>query len=133
MGNMSRRFEILIAEDDPDDQMIIQEALNIAIPAADLIVVNNGKEAIRFLENADKLPDLLMTDIQMPQMTGLLAVAHIRTIPALAHLPVVILSTSKEVDDIQKSKDLGAVLYISKPLRFTDWVSELQQVAQYLS
>lgn len=129
---MEKLYNILLAEDDPDDQKIARDALAAAIPKAVVAVVENGKEAIRYLENADKLPDLFITDIQMPMMTGLEALACIRTSDSLSTLPVVILSTSRETDDIRKSQELGAALYISKPLMFKDWISEMERVATLL-
>ncbi|HWU43345.1 MAG TPA: response regulator [Bdellovibrio sp.] len=133
LQDTEKRYRILLAEDDPDDQKIVTDALAAAIPNAHLTMVENGKEAINYLKNAESLPDIFITDIQMPQMTGLECLAQIRLNASLSHLPVVILSTSKEADDILKSKEQGAALYISKPLMFQDWVAEMKQVGKLLA
>lgn len=79
------RYSILLAEDDPDDQKIIRDALAAAIPDARLTIVENGKEAVSYLECAYRLPDLFITDIQMPLMTGLEALACIKN--SISYLP----------------------------------------------
>lgn len=132
MNAKDRYFSILLAEDDPDDQMIVRDALANVIPNASLAVVENGKEALQYLESTKIKPNIFITDIQMPLMTGLEVLACIRNSPSLNNLIVVILSTSKEADDIRKSKELGAALYISKPLMYTEWVNEMKRVEQLL-
>ena len=72
----NKLYSVLLAEDDPDDQKIVADALAAAMPQARLTIVKNGKEAVQYLQNADSLPDVFITDIQMPIMTGFEAIAH---------------------------------------------------------
>jgi CheY-like chemotaxis protein len=126
-------YSILLAEDDPDDQKIVLDAIEKAIPQAQVTVVDNGKEALQYLQASEALPDVLITDIQMPIMTGFEAIASIRSLPSLSKLPVVILSTSQEMDDIRKSQELNVALYISKPMFLKDWIMEMQRVGELIS
>lgn len=113
--------------------MIASGTLSKAFPNSKITIVNNGNEALEYLKEAVPLPNVLITDIQMPEKTGLELLAALKKDAALKDIPVVILSTSKEPSDIQESRRLGAILYITKPHLFNDWVKELQQISKWLS
>jgi CheY-like chemotaxis protein len=130
--NSEKLYCILLAEDDLDDQKIASDAFAKAIPNAQLFIVNSGVEALEYLHNSASHPDVFITDIMMPQLTGLEVLTQVKKQPEFRELPVVILSTSRESGDIAKSLALGAALYISKPLIFRDWVSAMQQIGLLL-
>jgi chemotaxis family two-component system response regulator Rcp1 len=125
-------YHFLLAEDDPDDQMIANDALKKAFPGVRIHTAHNGNEALEYLKRSQELPHVLITDIQMPEKTGFELLQALKEVPALKKIPVVILSTSKEPSDIQKGKRLGAVLYITKPELFDDWVKVLKQISSLL-
>lgn len=129
---MGSSYNILLAEDDQDDQQIARDALEQAIPNMKLQMVNNGVEALEHLQQTEQYPDIFITDIQMPQLTGLEVLKLMKTDPKLKQIPVVILSTSKEPTDITQAKMLGAVLYLTKPYLFSEWVSMMGDVKQLL-
>lgn len=129
---MSKFHSILLAEDDPDDQRIASEAMAKALPNAQLFIVNNGNEVLEYLRGAETLPHVFITDIQMPELTGLEVLELLKKDSTFSHIPVVILSTSREPSDIQQSKRLGAALYITKPQLFKEWVAALQQITELL-
>ena len=130
---MDKVYKILLADDDPDDQKIISEALSKAIPEVKVHIVDNGDALLEYIRQVQSLPNLIIADIQMPQLTGLEALALIKNDPVLCNVPVVILSTSKEPSDIRQAHLLGAVLYISKPQLFSEWISAMQKVSTLLS
>jgi len=126
-------YRILLADDDPDDQLIAAEAIAEVVPNVSLTIVQNGKEALSHLAEAYPLPDVFITDLQMPQMNGFEALSEIRQSTDFRDLHVVVLSTSRAEEDIQKSLDLKATLYISKPSMFTEWVTEMRRVRKLLA
>lgn len=114
---------ILIAEDDPNDRLLIQRAFRRANLANPLQFVGDGVEACAYLagdgEYADRarypLPILLLLDIKMPRRSGLEVLAWLREQPGLRRLPVVVLTSSQESVDVQAAYELGANSYLLKP------------------
>ncbi|MGI9407626.1 MAG: response regulator, partial [Hyphomicrobiaceae bacterium] len=117
---ISRNIPILIAEDDPDDRMFMREAFGESDFEHDIAFVENGEELLRYLNGegdfADrKKPELILLDLNMPKMDGRTALLHIKANPSLRRIPIIVLTTSKADDDIEKTYDLGVSSYISKP------------------
>lgn len=133
LNRADKTYRILLADDDPDDQLIAADAISEVVPNLELTIVQNGEEAISHLEDSYQLPDLFITDLQMPKMGGFEALSHIRQSTSLSDLHVVVLSTSMADEDIQRSLDLKATLYISKPSHFAEWVAEMRRVRKLLS
>lgn len=131
MGAKDDQYHILWAEDDPDDQCFLQGALQEALPLVRLALVNNGEEAISHLKENEELPDIFITDINMPKMTGYEALSCLRTELDLRSLQVVIFSTEEQ--DFMRCIDLHIAFYINKPCEFKGWVEELKQLDQLLT
>jgi CheY-like chemotaxis protein len=126
MQQKQKSITILVAEDDPDDQLLVREALEDIRLCNRLDFVADGQELIDFLraegdytERAGKsLPSILLLDLNMPRMDGREALKIIKTDPALRKLPVVVLTTSKAEEDIFRTYDLGVNSFITKPVSF---------------
>src|SRR5690554_5967749 len=102
MTSSNRQPRILIAEDDPDDQLMLQDAFEETCKHCQLRFVSDGVELMGLLldeVNAVPLPDLLLLDLNMPLKDGRQALVEIRSEPALQQLPTVILTTSKNDED----------------------------------
>ncbi|MGI9404776.1 MAG: response regulator, partial [Hyphomicrobiaceae bacterium] len=111
---------ILIAEDDPDDRMFMREAFGESDFNHDIAFVENGEELLSYLNGEGdyagrKTPGLILLDLNMPKMDGRTALLHIKANPLFRRIPVIILTTSRADDDIEKTYDLGVSSYISKP------------------
>jgi CheY-like chemotaxis protein len=113
----------LVAEDDENDVFFLQRAFQQAKIENPLYVVRDGQEAIDYLSGAGNfsdrnlhpLPYLFLLDLKMPRKTGLDVLVWLQEHPELRCLPVVVLSSSAQVRDIEKAYDLGANAFIVKP------------------
>jgi CheY-like chemotaxis protein len=126
---------ILLAEDSPKDVELTLEALSEHNLANNVVVVKDGVEALEFLrcEGSYKLrpkgiPAVLLLDIKMPRMDGLETLRAIRSDPALRMLPVVMLSSSREEQDLMKSYELGVNAYVVKPVDFKEFIDAVKQI-----
>ena len=122
---MEKVINILLAEDDQLDVMNIKRTLDKMNILYQLHETKNGEEAIDKLkaleaEGADKLPDFVLLDINMPRMDGLELLSVIRAHETWKHLKCFVITTSVEKVDKQKAKSLGVSGYIVKPLRLTN-------------
>ena len=102
---------ILIAEDEPDIRFLIAFTLRNA--GYEVLTVNNGEEAVQMTKK--ELPDLVLTDVRMPKMTGYEACKLIKADPVTQHIPVVFLSAKGQEAEVQSGMAAGADEYLLKP------------------
>jgi len=131
-----RPIRILLVEDSPSDARLTLTALNLAKVANEVSHVVDGVEAIEFLHRRGQYadasrPDLILLDLNMPRKDGREALAEIKTHAELRSIPVVILTTSKSMEDIYRSYDLGVNSFITKPVSFQGLVEVMKVVGQY--
>jgi len=110
---------VLMVEDDPDDVYLTREALRASRLRMDLQVVSDGVEAMQYLRagrDEHRRPNLVLLDLNLPRMDGREVLLEIKEDPALTHIPVVILTTSKAEEDVAASYRQHANCYISKPV-----------------
>jgi len=127
-------IDILVAEDNDDDVMLIQEAFGEGKLVNRVSIVRDGEEALAYLRAQGdfrhvSLPGILLLDINMPRKNGFEVLAEIKADPRLRALPVVMLTVSDREEDIVRSYDQGACSYIRKPVtlsRFVDVVKEFE-------
>ena len=127
---------ILLADDDPDDRLLTAEAFAEARLANHLHTVEDGVALMDFLHRrppyTDKpRPGLILLDLNMPRKDGRQALAEIKNNPDLAHIPVVVLTTSAEEEDVLRTYELGANSYITKPVTFEGLVHAVNVLGQY--
>lgn len=108
---------LIIADDDSDDQALLKETIDDHEFAPAVKTVFDGSQLMRSIANGP-LPDLILLDLNMPNKNGIECLAEIRSDKELKHLPVVVLSTSKEMRDIESCYTNGANLFFSKPYSF---------------
>jgi two-component system response regulator len=131
--------KILLVEDNTDDVLLTLRALQRANILNEVVVTRDGHEAYEYLmaegqysgRNAADYPEVILLDIKMPRMNGLELLRRIRTKPTLKLLPVVILTSSKEDQDICESYNLGANSYIQKPVDFNQFVEAIRTLGLY--
>jgi CheY-like chemotaxis protein len=139
MSNERKPFTILLADDDPEDQMLTRDALAENRCANQLDTVENGEELMDYLNRRGKfnhlantpLPGLILLDLNMPKKDGREALKEIKEDPMLRRIPVVVLTTSKAEEDIYRTYDIGVNSFITKPVKFDGLVSAMRMLSRY--
>ena len=131
-----RPMEILLVDDNPGDVRLTAEALKDGEVENRLHTAKDGMEAIAFLRRKGRYtdaprPDLILLDLNMPRMNGRQVLAEIKEDSALKHIPVVILTGSREMDDIVKTYDLHANCYVTKPIDFEQFIMMVKSITDF--
>ena len=115
---MDLEIKILLVEDNYEDAAVTKRVLSHNKLNNDLVMAASGKEALAVLQNKNKadLPQLILLDINLPDISGIDLLTRIKKDKNLSNIPVVILTGSNVNQDIQKSYDLGADSYLVKPI-----------------
>jgi CheY-like chemotaxis protein len=140
-----QQLSILIADDSPDDSIIIRLAFEEASVAAQLHFVETGEEVVSFLqrsldatddrgesrETSTMMPNLLLLDLKMPRMDGFEVLAWLRHHPPVDHIPVIVFSGSDQPVDINRALALGAARYLVKPQKMSDMVQLVRGIEKF--
>jgi CheY-like chemotaxis protein len=134
-----KSITILIADDDADDRMMIQEAFKENRLANDLRFVENGEELMEYLTRqgiyrnvqVSPKPGLILLDLNMPKKDGREALIEIKNNPELRGIPIVVLTTSKAEEDVYRTYDLGVNSFITKPVTFDSLVAITKDLGRY--
>ncbi|MDT4964579.1 MAG: hypothetical protein QOF87_4226 [Pseudonocardiales bacterium] len=135
---VGRTLGVLLVEDDPGDVVIAQEALRAGNLATHLDVVSDGVEAMAYLRNEGryagaKRPDLILLDLNLPRMSGHEVLAELKADESLRRIPVVVLSTSVAAEDVARSYDLHANVYVAKPVDFDEFAGVIKQIDDFFA
>jgi two-component system, chemotaxis family, response regulator Rcp1 len=136
MRKRNRPIEILLVEDSPSDTDLTIEALKEGQIPSNLNHVEDGVEAMEFLRrkntyaNAPR-PDLILLDLNLPRKDGRELLEEIKNDPDLRTIPVVVLTTSKDDQDIAQAYQLQANCYIAKPVDFVQFVSVVRAIEHF--
>ena len=130
---------ILLVEDNPDEEVLAKRLLEHQGVFREVIVARDGQEALDNLlcnqdeGNQDKveLPDLILLDLNLPKISGLEVLRHLRSHPQTQLIPVVIFTSSAEERDIIAAYELGANSYIQKSIDFDEFSESLRRVCDY--
>ena len=133
------KLPILIAEDDPDDRSLFDEAFQAADVRNPRSFVTDGEDLMRYLRREGEfahlgrqaLPALLMLDLNMPRKNGREALREIRADAALRHLPIVVVSTSRHPDDIDALYREGANAFVCKPTSHAEFVDLIRTLNRH--
>lgn len=128
---VTRPARIVLADDDAGDVRLARRALERARVANDLTVVCDGQALLDHLRGPGPLPDLILLDLNMPIMGGIEALDLIRHDAELAHIPVVVLTSSNADADVLSTYSLGANSFINKPVDFAAMVELIQGLDHY--
>ena len=130
---------ILLVEDNPDDEALTVRALKKNKIANNLAIVRDGAEALDFLfftgayaeRDPQEIPEVILLDLKLPKVDGLEVLRRIRADERTRLLPVVVLTSSKDEQDLIKSYKLGANSYVRKPVDFSQFVEAIRQLGMY--
>jgi len=130
---------ILLVEDNPDDVELTRRALGRNGIINEMIVVDDGAEALDYLfcrgsyaeRDCNEVPAIILLDLKLPKLGGLDVLKQIRENHATSLLPVVVLTSSREEQDILNSYKLGANSYVRKPVDFIQFTEAVKQLGLY--
>ena len=112
---MKDNITLLIVDDDSDDRQLFIEAVKEFDPGITCFTASDGQQALEFLHTTDSLPDFIFLDLRMPRFNGKRCLLELKKDEQLRNIPVIIYTTSREVEESSELKELGAVYFISKP------------------
>ena len=126
---------VLMADDDEEDCFLAGEAFLESGTKAVFSCVEDGIELMEYLSEhsrskADGLPDLILLDLNMPRKDGRQVLLEMKSDPLLRRIPIVILTTSREKEDVDFTMKAGAESFVTKPATFDDWVRIMKGLAE---
>ncbi|MGA2070395.1 MAG: response regulator [Sedimentisphaerales bacterium] len=131
---MPKLKPILLVEDDSVDAMTVKRAMRDLQVDHSVIHSVNGEEAMKYLTSPDtEKPFVILLDLNMPKMNGIEFLKVIKTHPELKTIPVIVLTTSKERQDVLDTFELGASGYMVKPVDYSRFVEILSKIMIYWS
>lgn len=130
---------VLVAEDNPDDALLLRRAIDKAGIVARVKIVADGEELLLYLQGrgayanreASPLPSLIILDLKMPRKTGLEVLQWISDNPQVAVVPTIVLSASNLENDVREAYNLGANTYFVKPTTFDELVETMRMLEKY--
>ena len=135
---MDKLGYILLADDNENDVELTQRALSQYKVANDVVIVRDGAEALDFLYRRGEFasrteinPILVLLDIKMPKVDGLEVLAAVKKDPAFQHIPVVMLTSSRQGPDVDQCYRLGANAYVVKPVDFAQFADAVKTIGKF--
>jgi CheY-like chemotaxis protein len=130
---------IMVVEDNPDDEELTLRALRQAKIANEIIVTRDGNEALEFVfgkgqyagRNLERMPAVILLDLKLPKLSGLEVLKQLRSDPRTKLIPVVVLTSSSEDEDMLRSYQVGANSYVRKPVEFASFANAVSQLGMY--
>jgi CheY-like chemotaxis protein len=132
----STKYQILLVEDNQDDVLITKRAINKCKIINNLFVVNNGEEALKYFRKEGEYrdtftPSLVLLDLKMPKLDGFEVLKEVKGDKKLKIIPIIVLTSSGRGEDIEKAYKLGCNSYITKPVKFEDFIKIIGEVDHY--
>ncbi len=135
MDNMT----ILLVEDNADDELLALRALKKTAVPNEVVVARDGEEALEYVfgrgryagRDVSKQPKVIFLDLKLPKLNGIEVLRSIRKDTRTSRVPVVLLTSSDEVQDLLDGYDSGANSYINKPVDFNEFVEQVKLLGQY--
>lgn len=130
---------ILLVEDNPDDEALTMRALKQSKLANEIVITRDGNEALEFMFGTGKYdgrdvshtPAVVLLDLKLPKLSGLEVLERLRADPRTKLVPVVVLTSSSEDEDMLRSYQLGANSYVRKPVVFGKFADAVSQLGLY--
>ena len=136
---MRKSLPIVVAEDDPDDRLLIKDAFEENSVSNPLVFVNDGEQLMDYLHRrgayehlqGNLLPGIILLDLNMPKKDGRTALKEIKADESFQCIPVVVLTTSNVDEDIERTYHLGVNSFITKPLTFEGLCDVVRTLTHY--
>jgi CheY-like chemotaxis protein len=130
---MKKQLNILLVEDNLIEVMKMRRTVSLLDLKHNIIVANNGEDALQHIDDKSKFPDLILLDLNMPKVGGIEFLAILKNNDDIKHIPTVILTTSDNQKDLEECYRLGVSGYVLKPLKYDDYVEKIKNVLSYWS
>lgn len=128
---MIKSLNILLIEDDIIEVMKLNRVIASLQLNHKIIEARNGEEALEFLEQNNKKPDIILLDLNMPKLNGIEFLSILKKDKKFDCIPTIILTTSNNSKDVLKCCETGVAGYIIKPLKYEDYVSKIEKLLAY--
>jgi CheY-like chemotaxis protein len=138
IGSVDATIDVLLVENDPGDAMMAREAFGQAGKGTRLHVVSGRERALRFLRRGDghgeaRMPGLIMLSFDLPEEHSLKFLAEVKEDPDLKVVPVVVLSTSQDPSDVERSYGMHANAYVIKPADYDGFAEVVTKVSEFFT
>lgn len=130
---MNKRLKILLIEDDLIEIMKLNRAITSLKKKHQIIEANNGEDALTILKKKELIPDIIFLDLNMPKINGIEFLSILKNNDQLKYIPTIILTTSTNKKDLLACYRIGIAGYITKPLKYNDYVSRIDVLLSYWS
>lgn len=130
MGNLLR---VLLIEDDKIEVMKFNRTISKLQLNHQIIEANNGEEALNILTKRDRLPDIILLDLNMPKVNGIEFLSILKKNDYLKYIPTIVLTTSSNHKDMLECYKIGIAGYVIKPLKYEDYMKKINKVLSYWS
>lgn len=130
---MTHSLKVLLIEDDMIEIMKLNRTVNKLQLKHTIIEAKNGEEALQVLEQKDRLPDIILLDLNMPKINGIEFLSILKNNDTLRYIPTIVLTTSSNQKDLLECYKIGIAGYIIKPLKYEDYVTKISTVLDYWS
>ena len=130
---MAKALKILLIEDDTIEIMKLNRVINSLKSSHEIIEARNGEVALSILEEKDKLPDIILLDLNMPKINGIEFLSILKSNNHLKYIPAIILTTSNNRKDLLACYNVGVAGYVLKPLEYDEYVLKIEKLLSYWS
>ena len=133
MGNSLQPLKVWLVDDDPFDVKLMLRAARAAKLDWSVDTFSDGEKVCQAAKERPELPHLILLDLNLPDMTGIDILARVKANPHLKRSPVIVLTTTDDQREIQRCYDLGANVYIVKPVNYESFANAIRQLGLFLS
>lgn len=131
MKNVKTHYRILLVEDNPADVQLTVEAFKECKSSVQLEAISSAFEALAFLKMGEKLPDLILLDLNLPGWDGKKFLREIKSDEKLKGIPIIVLTTSNNYQDVKDSYELQASCYIVKPIDIDHFFEVVKRIEEF--
>ncbi|WP_321285731.1 response regulator [uncultured Sunxiuqinia sp.] len=130
-NEMAKKLSILLIEDDMIEIMKLNRTISKLELPHQIVEAHNGEEALEQLKQKDRLPEIILLDLNMPKISGIEFLKILKNDPILRYIPTIVLTTSANHKDMLECYKIGIAGYVIKPLKYEDYVQKLKAVMEY--
>lgn len=130
---MTNPLRVLLIEDDMIETMKFKRTVSKLPVQHTIVEAKNGEEALEVLEQKDRLPDIILLDLNMPKINGIEFLSILKNNDTLRYIPTIVLTTSSNQKDLLECYKIGIAGYVMKPLKYEDYVEKITRVLAYWS